>query len=181
MGQERTIPRRNRRFTRTAAVILGIGCMGCMHQPQTRQEFVKLVAGGAATSDKESKLTQKDLDSLVTLLEERSKACLGKRVNRSGMVGGQMEVSGTSYTPSVRRVSDAKAEFTLQLEHSPRGIGPDMPAGGFYMMAADLVRQAPERTQVDLYYATMAQNSDEILGAVRAWTSGEPAACPELE
>jgi hypothetical protein len=97
------------------------------------------------------------------------------------MVGGQVEVSATEYHPLVRRISDARAEFTLQLEHSPRGIGSTMPPGGFYMMAADLVRQAPRRTQVDIYYATMAKNGSSILAAVQAWTSGQRAACPTLD
>lgn len=168
-------------FAIATTVVGSIPLIACMHQPQTRQEFVTMVGGGAATSDKETKVTEKDLDSLAKLLEERSTACLAKRVDRSGMVGGQMEVSSTEYTFSVRRVSDAKAEFTLQIEHSPRGVGSEMPEGGFYMMAADLVRQSAEQTRVDLYYATMAANGDAILEAVRAWTSGNPADCPTLE
>src|SRR5262245_32401799 len=117
-----------------AAIAMSIAAalVGCA-QPQTRGEFVKVVGGGAATTDRATSVSNQSLDSLVTLLEERSKTCLSKRVERSGMVGGQMEVSATEWHPTVRRVSATKGEFTLQIEHWPRGVGPNMPEGGFFM------------------------------------------------
>jgi len=76
------------------------------------------------------------------------------------------------------RVGRNGAEFALQVVHRPRGVGPSIPPGGLYVMAADLRSLSKGRTEVVLYRSTIGFK--KIVGSLKQWTAGEDADCPKI-
>jgi hypothetical protein len=149
-----------------------------IHAPQTRREFVRAVAAGARGTAVERFVVERSLGAIYGILRERSAACLNLQVRRSGFVGDRMEVSSSDYHPTLRRVGAGKAEFTLQVVHRARGVGPAPPPGGLYVMAADIRSIGKRRTEVVLYHR--AGGYRKIVGSLRRWTAGENTACPKV-
>ena len=146
--------------------------------PQTREAFVAAVAGGAGMTKVETILSDRPLDAIYALLEEKTAACLDAKVNRTAYVG-YVERSSTDYNPSLRRVAQDRAEFTLQVEHNPRGVGATPPAGGLYFMAADLRSIDAGHTEIVLYRPSMGVKG--IVESLKEWFDGEPSPCPKLK
>jgi hypothetical protein len=149
---------------------------GCVTPPQTRAEFVDAVKHGAYGVTRESYTVSRDLGAVVASLEQRSKECLAKNVDRTGMVGGSVEVAGSTYRPTINRVSTDRVEFTLQVEHSPSGTA-KVPPGGLFVLAEDLGRDG-NATRVDAYVTTIG--FDDVVKAIRAWIEGHDGECPAL-
>jgi hypothetical protein len=147
--------------------------------PQTRREFVDAVAGGARSVKMETFVVERGFGEVYAILQKRATKCLDVMVKRSGFVGNQMEVSSTDYNPALRKVGGDKAEFALQVVHRPRGIGPTIPPGGLYVMAADVRSLGKGRTEVVLCRPTMGYK--EITRSLKQWTAGEDADCPKLK
>ncbi len=146
--------------------------------PQTRQEFVEAVAAGAGATTVEELTVDRPLQIVYALLEERAKTCLDVEVKRTGYVG-YVERSSSDYNPTVRRVAEDRAEFTLQVAHNPRGVGHTPPPGGLFFMAADLRAIDEAHTEIVLYRSTMGVK--KLVAALKEWFAGEPAPCPKLK
>jgi len=146
--------------------------------PQNRAEFVKAVEDGkgATTIDKLS--SDQPLDKVYALLEEKVSSCLDVKVSRTANVG-YVEHSSTDYNPTVMRVGKDKAEFTLQLQHNPRGVGHTPPPGGLYFMAADLRAIDENHTEIVLYRSSIG--AKKIVESLTKWFDGDPAPCPKLK
>ncbi|HJQ99117.1 MAG TPA: hypothetical protein VJ826_12465 [Candidatus Polarisedimenticolaceae bacterium] len=144
--------------------------------PQSRAEFVKAIEDGRG-ADVETIQIAQPLDKIYPVLEERAKTCLDVTVNRVANVG-YVEQSSTDYNPTVRRVADDRAEFTLQLAHNPRAVGSTPPAGGLYFMAVDLRATEGGHTEVVLYRPSLG--TKKITESLKAWLAGDPAPCPKL-
>ena len=147
--------------------------------PQTRREFVEAVAGGARSVKMETFVVERSLGEVYAILQKRVMKCLDVEVKRSGFVGNQMEVSSSDYNPTLRKVGADKAELSLQVVHRPRGIGPTIPPGGLYIMAADVRSTGKGRTEVVLYRPTMGYK--DLTRTLRQWTAGEDADCPKMK
>ena len=143
--------------------------------PQTRQEFVQAIAGGRGAGP-ETIRVQQPLDKVYAVLEERLAACLDVKVERTAYVG-YVERSSTDYNPTLRRLGTEGAEFTLQVEHHPRGVGHRPPPGGLFMMAADL-RATGGGTEIVLYRPKIGPG--KITDSLKKWLSADPAPCPKL-
>ena len=90
---------------------------------------------------------------------------------------GYTERSSTDYNPALRLVGKDRAEFTLQVEHNPRGVGATPPPGGLYYMAADL-RSVGGGTEIVLYRPTLG--AKKIVASLKQWFDGDSAPCPKL-
>jgi hypothetical protein len=145
--------------------------------PQNRTEFVKAVEDGkgATTIDRLSR--DQPLDKVYALLEEKVGECLDVKVTRTANVG-YVERSSTDYNPTLQRTGRDRAEFTLQLEHNPRGVGHTPPNGGLYFMAADLRAVDANHTEVILYRSSIG--AKKIVASLKQWLDGDPAPCPKL-
>jgi len=143
--------------------------------PQTRQEFVEAVVAKKAVV--ETLRAGQPLDKVISVLEERAGACLDVKVERTANVG-YVEHSSSTYHPTVRRIDDGRAEFTLQVEHFPRGVGHTPPPGGLFMLAADLKSVDDGHTEVVLYRPKIG--GGKIAESLKQWLSGDPAPCPKL-
>lgn len=158
------------------AVTASVAPSAAIDVPQSRDEFVKAVEDGRGAAV-ETITIDRSLDAVYPVLEERAKTCLDVQVNRTGYVG-YVERSSSDYNPTVRRVAGDKAEFTLQVAHNPRGVGHTPPAGGLYMMAADLRSIDANHTQVILYRPKIG--TGKITDSLKRWVAGESSDCPKL-
>ena len=167
--------------TKLSAIALVLVCApfapaSAIDVPQTRQEFVKAVEDGRGATTVETISTDQPLDTIYAVLQERAKTCLDVNVQRTAYVG-YVERSSSDYNPTVRRVGNDRAEFTLQVAHNPRGVGHTPPPGGLFMMAADL-RSAGNGTEIVLYRSTMGVK--KLVASLKDWFAGEASPCPKL-
>lgn len=144
--------------------------------PQTREEFVKAVVDGRGATVETIKVDQ-PLDKIYPVLEERAKTCLDVEVKRTAYVG-YVERSSSDYNPTVRRIGQDKAEFTLQVQHNPRGVGHTPPPGGLYMLAADLRAIDDAHTEVLLYKPNIG--AGKVIPSLKEWVVAKAASCPKL-
>jgi hypothetical protein len=158
------------------AVLTAVTPAAAIDVPQTRQEFVQAVEDKGAIV--ETLRVDRSLDQVYAVLEERAAVCLDIQVTRTANVG-YVERSSSTYHPTLRRLDDERAEFTLQVEHHPRGVGHTPPPGGLFMIAADLRSTGGGRTEVVLYQPKMGVK--KIGESLRQWLSGDPAPCPKLK
>ena len=144
--------------------------------PQTREEFVQAVAGGRG-AEVETITVDRPLDAVYGVLEERAKTCLDVQVTRTANVG-YVERSSSDYNPTVRRVAQDRAEFTLQVDHNPRAVGHTPPVGGLYMMAVDLRATDENHTEVVLFRPKIG--AGKITASLKQWVAGGASECPKL-
>lgn len=145
--------------------------------PQTRREFVEAVAAGKGPTTVETLDIDQPFHKVYDLLQERANTCLDVVVHRTAQVG-YVERSSSDYNPTVRLVGTDRAEFTLQVTHTPRGAGHTPPPGGLFMMAADLRSIDGDRTEVVLYRPTIGVG--KIVASLKKWFAGDTAPCPKL-
>lgn len=146
--------------------------------PQTREEFVKAVTSGARGAKMETLVVDRSFDEVYRTLQARTEPCLDKKVERTAYVG-YWERSSSDYNPTLKRLGADRAEFSLQVVHFPRAIGENTGPGGLYIMAADLKRSGPSRTEVVLYRPTIGFKN--ISKSFVEWAEGGSTDCPKLK
>ena len=151
---------------------------GAIDVPQSREEFVRVVASGTRGAKVETFVIDRSFDEVYRTLEGRTPPCLDVEVQRTAYVG-YVERSSSDYNPTLRRLGSDRAEFTLQVVHRPRGVGHTPPPGGLYVMAADVKRDGPSRTEIVLYRPTMGFK--EIYKRFIEWAEGGTTDCPKLK
>lgn len=152
--------------------------LAAIQVPQTRTEFIEAVAAGEGPTKVERITVERNLAEVYETLERKSRECLDVVVERSGYVGTHVEVSSSDYNPTLERIDDESAAFTLQVVHRPRGVGHEPPPGGLYMMAVDLTALGGDRTEVVVYRPTWGFK--KIAGSFREWLEGKDTRCPKL-
>lgn len=161
-----------------AALLLAAPPVGAIEVPQTREEFVRAVAAGARGVKMETFVVERGFDEVYRALEARTESCLDVEVRRRAFVG-YWENSSSDYNPTLTKLGPDQVEFTLQVVHRPRGVGHTPPPGGLYVMAADLKRAGPERTEVVLYRPSMGFK--DITKSFLQWAEGRATDCPKLK
>lgn len=159
------------------SLILLAAPVAAIEVPQTRQEFVKAVASGTRGAHVVRFTAAASFDQVYRLVEKKAAACLDVTVQRSANVG-YWERSSSDFNPTVRRFGASKGEFTLQVVHRPRGVGHTPPAGGLYILAADIKSLGGGQTEVVLYEPTIGFK--KINRSLKSWLSGEDAPCPKI-
>lgn len=159
-------------------LLLAASPAAAIEVPQTREEFVQAVAAGARGAKMETVVVERGFDDVYRALEARTNPCLDMEVRRTAHVG-YVERSSSDYNPTLRRLSGDRAELTLQVVHRPRGVGHTPPPGGLFVMAADIRRAGPSRTEVVLYRPTMGFK--DITRALLQWAEGASTDCPKLK
>jgi hypothetical protein len=160
------------------ALILVAAPAAAFDVPQSRQEFTKAVTKGARGAKVESFTSGRDFETIYRLVEKKAAACLDVTVQRTAYVG-YVERSSSDYNPTVRRAGTGKGEFALQVVHRPRAIGENAPAGGLYIMAADMRSLGGGRTEIVFYQPTIGFK--KIARTVQSWLSGEDVPCPKMK
>lgn len=162
-----------RRLVVAAAGLL-LGCT--LSQPQTRGEFVALVAGGASMTKTESHSAPRSFDRVVRTVRDRADACFNVEVTQTRQSGYAMSSFTVIYVPSFQVVAEDSAQLTIQHTTRPRSIGPQMPPGGFYTFAVDIDRVSGNETRLTMYGPSRGWG--DAWDAIRAWSDGEKASCP---
>ena len=160
------------------ATVVGAPPAGAIHVPQTRAEFVQAVADGARGVKMETLVVERSFDEVYKTIEAVTTPCLDVEVRRSAYVG-YWENSSSDYNPTLKKPGPDRAEFTLQVVHNPRGVGATPPPGGLYVMAADLKRVGPTRTEVVLYRPSIGYK--DIKKSFLEWAAGRDTECPKLK
>ncbi len=161
-----------------AALLLTAPPVGAIDVPQSREEFVRVVASGSRGAKMETFVVERSFDEVYRTLEGRTAPCLDVEVRRTAYVG-YVENSSSDYNPTLRRLGADRAEFTLQVVHRPRGVGHTPPAGGLYVMAADVKRAGTARTEIVLYRPTMGFK--DVSKRFIQWAEGGTTDCPKLK
>jgi hypothetical protein len=152
-----------------------------VNQPQNRDEFKGAVAKGARFMKVETYVAKRPFDDAIKLVRTKTGECLNYRLTeteRSVATGLTTYTSAHDYAASFRAIGKTRAELTMQ--HNPRGtrIGPEMPQGGFYLIAVDFERASANTTQLTLYGPTMG-GWDRTYDAIKKWSEGIAVACPK--
>jgi len=161
-----------------AALFVTAPPVGAIDVPQTREEFVRVVAAGARGVKMETFVVERGFDEVYRTLEARTAPCLDVEVRRSAYVGYQ-ENSSSDYNPTLSKPGPDRAEFTLQVVHRPRAVGATPPPGGLYIMAADLKDAGASRTEVVLYRPTIGFK--DITKSFIEWVDSGATDCPKLK
>lgn len=159
------------------AVFFVSACAPIQQSPQSREEFKSYVAHTAG-SKAEIISVNRDYRTVLAVLEQKMTKCFNRTftsrvVERYGTSEGK-----TTYRTSIKRLSATTAELTVQLQFSPAGAA-KAPAGGFYLLAADVSGLTARKTTVALYGAVSGPYS-EIYTVTKAWAEGADPDCPKL-
>jgi hypothetical protein len=162
-----------------AAVLLASCSIQPVNQPQNREEFKAALAKGARFMKVETYAANRPFDEAIKLVRAKAGDCLNYRLTettRNVATGLPSSASAHDYRASFRTVGKTRAELTMQ--HHPLGprIGPEMPKGGFYMMAVDFDRASANTTQLTFYGPSMAWES--TYDAIKKWSEGTAVGCP---
>ena len=160
-----------------AVLLLAAPPVRAFQVPQSREEFVSVVASGSHGAKMETITVDRSFDEVYRTLEARTAPCLDRKVERTAYVG-YVEHSSSDYNPTLRRLGADRAEFALQVVHNPRAVGEKAPPGGLYIMAADLKRAGASQTELVLYRPSMAFKN--IANSLVEWAEGGSTECPKL-
>jgi hypothetical protein len=152
--------------------------------PQSREEFRAYAERGDGWRI-ESFVIDRSYPQVVDHLERKTAKCFNAVVTRTVTTGMNVSTGSTTYRSSVRRdARNHRAELTVQKIDTPRTLGPNMPAGGFYLLGADVSAVSSGKTRVKLYRPQLPVVGGFGFGvmadAVRDWSSGKDTTCPKL-
>lgn len=155
------------------------GCAGNHLAPQSRTEFVAYSTEGRTFSMMDSHVANRKFDLVVATLKQKSQECLDGDANMTRRSGGIQTMSVTDrFRTDVRIVSPGRAELTTQYTSTGIIYLQKIPDGGFYSRAADIERLSPTTTKIT-YYGPSFDSSKKVWAAMKQWSDGQAAPCPE--
>jgi hypothetical protein len=162
-----------------SAAVLASCSIQPVKQPQNREEFKAALAKGAPFMKVQTHVANGRFEDAAKLLKSKTEQCLNYRLTettRNVGTGLTTGVSAQDYAATFRNVNKAHAELTMQ--HHPLGprIGPEMPKGGFYLMAVDVDRASANTVQLTFYGPSMGW--DKTYDAIKQWSEGAAVGCP---
>jgi hypothetical protein len=162
-----------------AAVLVSCALPQPVNQPRNREEFKTALAKGVPFQKVQTYIANRPFEDATKLVKTKTGECLNYRLTettRSVATGLPTSASAHDFTASFGTVNKTRAELTMQ--HHPLGprIGPEMPKGGFYMMAVDFDRASPNTTQLTFYGPSMGW--DSTYDAIKKWSEGTAVGCP---
>jgi hypothetical protein len=163
----------------SAAVLVSCAMPQPVKQPQNREEFKAALAKGASFMKVQTYVANRPFEEATKLLKTKTGECLNYRLTETTRNVGTGLPTGASahdYSATFRTVNKTRAELTMQ--HHPLGprIGPEMPKGGFYMMAVDFDRASANTTQLTIYGPSMGWGT--TYDAIKKWSEGTAVKCP---
>lgn len=160
---------------------LVIGCCAvalasCAAAPKTVSEFRAAVSQGTAFMTQETHTINREFSAVVKNVEGRSKECLGFGYSTRTTSGAASRQTTVTYRPTVKVVSNGKAEMYMQEKRTPQPIG--SPEGGAYIFLADIDRVSAAQTRITLYGPSFP-TWKPIFNAIHGWAKGENVKCPD--
>jgi hypothetical protein len=158
--------------------VLLVAACALPSQPQTPAEFRAAVKQGPAFARQEVHETPREFTRVVADIDQQARKCLARSVSSRVMQGANMSSSTSTYSPRLAVPGPGRAEFTLQRLTEPRGIGPAMPAGGYYMLLVDIEQVAPQKTRLSIYGGSRDEWGG-LFTIVKDWSDGRNMTCPK--
>src|SRR5713101_2818339 len=154
------------------AAILAMSLTVCGTVPQSRSHYIELIKEQAGTGSGSfqrmafSKVVARPFDSVVADAFNKLRRCVPAGSKQTTMGGGSMSTLSVQNSQRVERVSPIKAEITVQQYHSST-VGQS--EGGFYLLAADVLRVDNKSVRIDFY---TAKHYAGIADAIEKWAQG---------
>jgi len=168
------------RFSAAMLLAAGLlsGCAGTL-APQSRPEYVARVREGGAFLMVDSHVAQRGIEPVVASLRQKSLECLtGESQMRRSSGGITTMQMNTRYRTIVQMTGPTRAELTTQFLATGTAYVQQVPDGGFYERAVDIERLSPTTTRLT-YYGSSFDSSRKVWAAIKEWSEGRPAACPD--
>ncbi len=167
------------RFLLFGIILLLTGC--AVKHAQNAQEFRQM-----APANSYGKFETYNLDipysNAVSNIRSQADRCLNTKVvvtTRDKNTGAIMGEQTLTYTPTLK-VGKAKSELSIQQNVSGDGmILGDVPDKGIFIFLADISDSGNGKSRLDIYRVTY-MGTNQMVSAVKNWTSGENLNCPNL-
>ncbi len=148
----------------------------CAPAPQSVREFRDAMQTHPASMKQETHTANRNLSAVVSDLDRKSKECLQFGYSSTTRAGASARTNTVVYHPHIRMNGKGKAEMFLQEEHIPAAVG--SPKGGAYVFLADLKQASASKTQMTIYSPSFP-TWQPIIDAVKDWSDGKSAKCPD--
>ena len=152
------------------AAILVMSLTACGTVPQSRAHYIELMKEQTGSGPFQrmafSKVTARPFDKVVANIEDKLRRCVPGGYTQTTMGGGSMSTLSVQNNQRVERVSPNKAEITVQQHHSSTV---NQSQGGFYLLAADVLRVDNKSVRIDFY---TAKHYAGIADAIEKWAQG---------
>lgn len=150
--------------------IFVISLSACGTVPQSREHYIQLIKDptGMGSSQKMvfSKVVARPFDKAVANIEDKLRRCVPGGYTQTTMRGSGVSSLSVKNNQRVVRVSPNKAEITVQQYHSSTVMQSE---GGFYLLAADVLRRDRKSIRIDFY---TAKHYASIANAIEKWAKG---------
>jgi hypothetical protein len=150
--------------------ILAMSLTACGTVPQSREHFIELMKEQTGSGPFQrmafSKVVARPFDTVVANIDDKLRRCVPGGHTQTTMGGGSMSTLSVQNNQRVERVSPNKAEITVQQYHSSTVMQSE---GGFYLLAADVLRLDNKSVRIDFY---TAKHYAGIADAIEKWAQG---------
>ena len=154
----------------SVSAILAMSLTACGTVPQSRQHFIELMKEQTGSGPFQrmafSKVVARPFDTVVANIDDKLRRCVPGGYTQTTMGGGSMSTLSVQNNQRVERVSPNKAEITVQQYHSSTVM---QSKGGFYLLAADVLRLDNKSVRIDFY---TAKHYAGIADAIEKWAQG---------
>jgi hypothetical protein len=113
-----------------------------------------------------SKVVARPFDKAVANIDDKLRRCVPGGYTQTAMRGAGVSSLSVNNNQRVERVSPNKAEITVQQYHSSTVMQSE---GGFYLLAADVLRRNKNSVRIDFY---TAKHYAGIAEAIEKWAQG---------
>jgi len=152
------------------AAILAMSLTACGTVPQSRTHYIELMKEQTGSGPFQrmafSKVVARPFDTVVTNIDDKLRRCVPGGYTQTTMGSGGMSTLSVQNNQRVERVSPTKAEITVQQYHSSTVAQSE---GGFYLLAADVLRLDNKSVRIDFY---TAKHYAGIADAIEKWAQG---------
>jgi hypothetical protein len=153
-----------------ASTVLIITLSACGSVPQSREHYIELIKdpSGLGSSQKMvfSKVVPRPFEQVVSNVDDKLRRCIPGGYTQTTMSGSSLSSLSVQNNQRLERVNPNKAEITVQQYHSSTLMQSE---GGFYLLAADILRQDSKSVRIDFYTAKHYAN---IAAAIEKWAQG---------
>jgi hypothetical protein len=154
------------------SAVLIISLSACGTVPQSRAHFIELMKEGTGSGPFQrmafSKVVAQPFERAVANIDDKLRRCVPGGYTQTTMSGAAVSTLSVQNNQRVERVSQDKAEVTVQQYHSSTVSQSE---GGFYLLAADVLRSDKKSVRIDFY---TGKHYAGIADAIEKWAQGSP-------
>ena len=152
------------------SAMLAMSLTACGTVPQSRGHYIELMKERTGSGPFQrmafSKVVARPFDTVVANIDDKLRRCVPGGYTQTTMGGGSVSTLSVQNNQRVERVSPNKAEITVQQYHSSTVMQSE---GGFYLLAADVLRRDNKSVRIDFY---TAKHYAVIADAIEKWAQG---------